>query len=221
MSLTVCCSWDIVLFGLHQNGPISKNRASTTTKAAIHLSYNKGNATDKMAEMNKVFSQNLNLQKYHLETPYYPGFKEPAKFADVNFEHHHEGKNRASTQTQLLKMIDYCTSVALNAKSELQVDKRLIPIHIYNETKGMDVQGYTLASFQDNDLYLNQSRTICNMNADCMGFVHVAGQTHFKSNVSSELLRNTGNGRMSLFTKKCERVSARNLCIPAFEYVDW
>jgi hypothetical protein len=172
--------------------------------------------------MKKAFSHNLDLQRYHLGTPYYPGFKEPAKFADVNFEDLHEKKNRAFTQTQLLKMIDYCTSVAWNAKSELKVDQRLIPIHIYKETKGTDVQGYTLASFQDSDLYLNQSRTICNMNADCMGFVHVAGKTHFKSNVSSELRRNTGNGRMiSLFAKICERVSARNLCIPAFEYIDW
>jgi len=210
-----------VLFGLHQNGPISKNRATTNTQAAIHLSYSKGNATDKLAEANKAFSQKLALQKYQLRTPYYPGFKEPAKFADVNFEDLHEGTNRASTQTQLLKVIEYCTVVALNAISELEVDKRLIPIHIYNETKGMDVQGYTLASFQDDDEYLNKSRFICNMNADCMGFVHVAGRTHFKSNVSSELLRNTGSGHTTLFSKKCERVSARgNLCIPAFEYVN-
>jgi hypothetical protein len=214
-------AWDMTLFGLHQNGPLPKMRAQTSTEVAIHLPYSKGSTTDKITEMNRFFSANLSLTAFQLRTPYYPGAEEPSKLADLNFETFTKEGNRASTQTQLLKMIDFCVDVAKDTRAKLQIDERLIPIHIYNETKGTDVQGYTLASFQDNDLYLNQSRTICNMNADCMGFVHVDGKTHFKSNVSSELRRNTGNVRMSLFTKKCKRVSARNLCIPAFEYIDW
>jgi hypothetical protein len=75
--------------------------------SAIHLSYSKGNATNEIAEMKKAFLHNLDLQRYQLGTPYYPGFKEPAKSADVHFEKDsHETKNQAFTQMQLLKMIE-------------------------------------------------------------------------------------------------------------------
>lgn len=215
-------SWDIVLFGLHQNGPISENRARTATRSAIHLSYSKGNVTEKALQMNNVFSQKLALDQYRLETPYYPGYTEPAKLVDLNFKDLHEPKNRASTQSQLLKMIEYCTSVALNAKSELSVAEKLIPLHRYNKTRGVNVDGYTLASFKDRDIHLNQSMNICNKNADCMGFLHTSrtNESVFKSNVSTTLIRDTIDKSMILYTKECERISARNLCIPAHTYVD-
>lgn len=215
-------AWDMTLFGLHQNGPLPKLRAETTVRTAMHLPYSSDNMTEKIAEVHELASAKLPLEEYRLKTPSYgrEHVQEPSTLADLNFETFVEPRNRAATQTQLLKMVEYCTSVALNTKSELQVDKKLIPLHMFNETKGVAVESPTIVSFHDADLHCNQSKHICEENADCMGFVHVGNTTRFKSNVSSEIIRNTGDIHMSLFTKKCERVTARNLCIPAFKYVD-
>lgn len=219
-------NWDMLLYGLHQNGPIPKNRAETTTESAIHLSYCcEGNVTSRISKMNELFSQELSVDEYQLETPSYGGRHEPAIFADLNFESFVDTYEeiRAITQTQLLKIIDYCTGLAKDTRLKLQVDKRLTPIHMYNKRQGMDLASNNLASIHDNDIHLNQSRNICNKNADCMGFVHSSRtkETWFKSNVSFELLRNPGKRKkMTLYTKICERISGRNLCIPAFNYAD-
>jgi hypothetical protein len=62
-------------------------------------------------------------------------------------------------------------------------------------------------------VYLNQSQTICNMNADCIGFVHVASKTHFKSNVSPEHWHNMGYSQMILlFAKICESLGQEPTC---------
>jgi len=212
-------AWDMVLFGLHQHGPLPALRIVSYVQFAVHIGY-KGNSSEIesfISNLEKEMNTDLVGSGYHTHTPYYGGEKkkEKQRFVDLNYDVPGNKGNRPDTNTQLWKIIDSCVNVALDSKKKMSVDKKLTIDGSFKKIANMDIRGHDISQLKISYHEPSRAEAICIKNMDCFGFVNFNGVSWLKVNATMDDA--IGRNGALLYQKECSRTSLGR-CVPMFKY---
>jgi len=199
-------AWDMVLFRLHNHGPLPRFRLEASLPIAVHLGYSNGDTEEKRNLLiEKLNKQNASMIQAVLREPLYAGEKQTSLFADLNGKHLYRGISKR----QLFYVLKRCFIDALEPDTPIIRFESQFSIYENSDIQGMDITHTTVKSQNMPCQY------VCGEMELCAGYVLLpSGDCWYKTNVAT-MLKNSGT---TVFVKKCIRKTSDGLCIPDYSF---
>lgn len=209
-------AWDMVLFRMHQHGPLPKLRLEASNAVAVHLGYTNADTYEKRQalisklEENKVLEGKVAFEK----VPQYAGKDFPKEYIDFNDRPPYKTNNNLG-MAQTFNIVEHCFAYAQASRTMYRTKITFDSNFSYfasTDIKGNDIKqlkGYSV----------EQLKTICSEQIDCMGFVVLEqGDGWLKTAVDESNRIKLESGFPHLYVKTCNRLTTGGYCIQSYVY---